>query len=161
MFMDTKQSRTARRSRAGRLIYLDEIGTPDFYMVEAGDIHRASGKVVKKPKGGLPPAAAQAVPDPDILLDKDHVKGHKALAKYSALPIFVPMGVSKTCCVIAEKVTDKLLQKCENPGEEIIDEGRPDDSGNRRAPYRCGSRGHGPWAEGQRWAREAAWQRAC
>ena len=137
IFMDTKFEFGYVQSKDGKekLIYLDEIGTSDFYMIEAGDIHRASGKVVKKPKRGLPPAAAQALPGPDILLNKDRVKGHKALAKYNALPISVPMDVSRTCCDIAEKITDKPLQKCGNPREEIIDEGRPGDSGNRRAPY--------------------------
>eukprot|EP00406_Dinophysis_acuminata_P005798 CAMPEP_0179239240 /NCGR_PEP_ID=MMETSP0797-20121207/15360_1 /TAXON_ID=47934 /ORGANISM="Dinophysis acuminata, Strain DAEP01" /LENGTH=373 /DNA_ID=CAMNT_0020946559 /DNA_START=1 /DNA_END=1122 /DNA_ORIENTATION=- len=123
IFVDTKFEFGYVQGKDGKekLIYMDEVGTPDSSRIWDGELYRASGKVVEKSKEGFRQLLLKHFPDPDVLLNKDRMEERKALAKDNALPVSVLMEVSKTYCDIAEKITGKPLPKCENPREEIID----------------------------------------
>merc|ERR1719460_502004 len=122
IFVDTKFEFGYVTDKAGKekLIYMDEVGTPDSSRIWDGPKYR-DGKVVENSKEAFRQLLLKHFPDPDILLNKDRMDERKALAKDNALPASVIMEVSKTYTDIAEKITGQKLPLSENPREEIID----------------------------------------
>ncbi len=104
---------------ADKLIYMDEVGTPDSSRIWDGEQYRA-GKVVENSKEGFRQLLLNHFPDPDILLNKDRMTERLALANDNELPIDVLMAVSKTYIDIAEKVTGQKIVLSDNPKAEII-----------------------------------------
>ncbi|WP_028114753.1 phosphoribosylaminoimidazolesuccinocarboxamide synthase [Ferrimonas kyonanensis] len=103
-----------------KLIYMDEVGTPDSSRIWDGAQYR-DGVVVEKSKEGFRQMLLNHFPDPDILLNKDRMEERSALARDNALPESVLMDVSRTYIDIAEKVTGEPLTLSANPKAEIID----------------------------------------
>ncbi|MDX1733945.1 MAG: phosphoribosylaminoimidazolesuccinocarboxamide synthase [Halioglobus sp.] len=103
-----------------KLIYMDEVGTPDSSRIWDGPALR-EGKVVENSKEGFRQLLLQHFPDPDILLNKDRMPERQALARDNALPTDVLMAVSDTYVGIAEKITGEKLNVTDNPKAEIID----------------------------------------
>ncbi|MFT5720337.1 MAG: phosphoribosylaminoimidazole-succinocarboxamide synthase [Motiliproteus sp.] len=103
-----------------KLIYMDEVGTPDSSRIWDGAEYR-NGKVVENSKEGFRQLLLQHFPDPDILLNKNRMGEREALARDNALPESVLMDVSRTYVDIAEKVTGKPLVLSDNPKAEIIE----------------------------------------
>ncbi|USD39130.1 phosphoribosylaminoimidazolesuccinocarboxamide synthase [Ferrimonas sp. SCSIO 43195] len=103
-----------------KLIYMDEVGTPDSSRIWDGAQYR-DGVVVEKSKEGFRQMLLNHFPDPDILLNKDRMEERSALARDNALPESVLMDVSRTYIDIAEKVTGDSLTLSANPKAEIID----------------------------------------
>ncbi|WP_421863980.1 phosphoribosylaminoimidazolesuccinocarboxamide synthase [Motiliproteus sp.] len=103
-----------------KLIYMDEVGTPDSSRIWDGPQYR-NGKVVENSKEGFRQLLLSHFPDPDILLNKDRMEERSALARDNALPESVLMAVSKTYTDIAEKITGEKIVLSENPKAEIID----------------------------------------
>lgn len=103
-----------------KLIYMDEVGTPDSSRIWDGAAYR-DGKVVENSKEGFRQLLLNHFPDPDILLNKDRMPERQGLARDNALPVEVLMEVSRTYISIAEKVTGQPLHLSENPKAEIID----------------------------------------
>merc|ERR1712176_511736 len=122
IFVDTKFEFGYVSDKDGeeRLIYMDEVGTPDSSRIWDGPAFRDTGKVIEKSKEGFRQLLLGHFPDPDILLNKDRMEERKALARDNALPQSVLMEVSKTYTDIAEKITGEALKISENPREEII-----------------------------------------
>jgi len=122
IFVDTKFEFGYVTDSAGRdkLIYMDEVGTPDSSRIWDGPAWR-DGKVVENSKEGFRQLLLQHFPDPDILLNKDRMPERMALARDNALPTDVLMAVSSTYVGIAEKITGSRLQLSDNPKAEIID----------------------------------------
>jgi len=122
VFVDTKFEFGYVTDKAGneKLIYMDEVGTPDSSRIWDGPSYR-DGKVVENSKEGFRQLLLNHFPDPDILLNKDRMDERQALAKDNALPESVLMAVSKTYVDIAEKITGEELILSENPKAEIID----------------------------------------
>ena len=122
IFVDTKFEFGYVVDRAGndRLIYMDEVGTPDSSRIWDGPAWR-EGKVVENSKEGFRQLLLQHFPDPDILLNKDRMPERMALARDNALPAAVLMAVSETYVGIAEKITGAALPLSDNPRAEIID----------------------------------------
>lgn len=122
VFVDTKFEFGYVTDKAGneKLIYMDEVGTPDSSRIWDGPSYR-DGKVVENSKEGFRQLLLNHFPDPDILLNKDRMDERQALAKDNALPESVLMAVSKTYVDIAEKITGEKLTLSENPKAEIID----------------------------------------
>lgn len=122
IFVDTKFEFGYVTDSAGRdkLIYMDEVGTPDSSRIWDGPAWR-DGKVVENSKEGFRQLLLQHFPDPDILLNKDRMPERMALARDNALPTDVLMAVSSTYVGIAEKITGNRLQLSDNPKAEIID----------------------------------------
>ena len=122
IFVDTKFEFGYVVDRAGndKLIYMDEVGTPDSSRIWDGPAWR-EGKVVENSKEGFRQLLLQHFPDPDILLNKDRMPERMALARDNALPAEVLMAVSETYVGIAEKITGAALPLSDNPRAEIID----------------------------------------
>jgi phosphoribosylaminoimidazole-succinocarboxamide synthase len=121
VFVDTKFEFGYVTDRAGneKLIYMDEVGTPDSSRIWDGPSYRA-GKVVENSKEGFRQMLLNHFPDPDILLDKNRMEERLALAADNALPESVIMAVSDTYVSMAEKITGEPLVMSENPKAEII-----------------------------------------
>uniref|UniRef100_A0A7S3AYW7 phosphoribosylaminoimidazolesuccinocarboxamide synthase n=1 Tax=Haptolina ericina TaxID=156174 RepID=A0A7S3AYW7_9EUKA len=121
IFVDTKfefgyvtDSKGARK-----LIYMDEVGTPDSSRIWDGEAY-STGSVVENSKEGFRKMLQAHFPDPDILLNKDRMEERYALARENELPAEVMAAVSKTYVDIAEKITGKTLPVSSDPRGEII-----------------------------------------
>jgi phosphoribosylaminoimidazole-succinocarboxamide synthase len=122
IFVDTKFEFGYVTDKAGndKLIYMDEVGTPDSSRIWDGAALRA-GRIEENSKEGFRQLLLQHFPDPDILLNKNRMPERLALARDNALPVEVLMAVSSTYVGIAEKITGTSLQLSDNPKAEIID----------------------------------------
>lgn len=103
-----------------KLIYMDEVGTPDSSRIWDGPSYR-EGNVIEKSKEEFRQQLLQYFPDPDILLNKDRMPERAALARDNALPEAVLMQISQTYLGIAEKIIGAPIKLSENPKQEIID----------------------------------------
>ena len=122
IFVDTKFEFGYVKDKAGnsKLIYMDEVGTPDSSRIWDGEQYRG-GKVVENSKEGFRQLLLNHFPDPDILLNKDRMDEREALARDNELPESVLMAVSATYTAIAEKITGEKITLSDNPKAEIID----------------------------------------
>jgi phosphoribosylaminoimidazole-succinocarboxamide synthase len=121
IFVDTKFEFGYVTDRSGnqKLIYMDEVGTPDSSRIWDGPQFR-EGKVVENSKEGFRKLLLEHFPDPDILLNKSRMDERSALARDNALPESVMMSVSETYVKLAEKITGQSLPLSDNPKAEII-----------------------------------------
>jgi phosphoribosylaminoimidazole-succinocarboxamide synthase len=103
-----------------KLIYMDEVGTPDSSRIWDGPSYR-DGKVVENSKEGFRQALLKHFPSPDILLNKNRRDERNGLAADNELPLAIIMAVSETYTRIAEKITGKKITLSDNPKAEIID----------------------------------------
>ncbi|WP_370978183.1 phosphoribosylaminoimidazolesuccinocarboxamide synthase [Agaribacterium sp. ZY112] len=122
VFVDTKFEFGYVTDAAGKekLIYMDEVGTPDSSRIWDGEQLR-SGKVVEKSKEEFRQILLNYFPDADILTNKDRMEERYALARDNELPESVMMQVSKTYTDIAEKITGQPLTVPSDPKTEIIE----------------------------------------
>ncbi|ALO34625.1 phosphoribosylaminoimidazolesuccinocarboxamide synthase [Colwellia sp. MT41] len=102
-----------------KLIYMDEVGTPDSSRIWDGAQYRA-GNVVENSKEGFRQWLLNHFADADILLNKDRMNERLALAADNELPVDVLMHVSKTYIDLAEKITGEKIILSDNPKAEII-----------------------------------------
>ena len=103
-----------------KLIYMDEVGTPDSSRIWDGAQYR-NGEVVENSKEGFRQALLNHFPDPDILLNKDRMDEREALARDNELPESMLMDVSATYVGIAEKIIGEKLVISDNPKAEIVE----------------------------------------
>ena len=122
IFVDTKFEFGYVKDKNGqdKLIYMDEVGTPDSSRIWDGEQYRA-GKVVENSKESFRQLLLNHFPDADILLNKDRMDERQALARDNALPTSVLMAVSETYTAIAEKITGEKIILSANPKQEVID----------------------------------------
>ncbi len=122
IFVDTKFEFGYVHDAKGneKLIYMDEVGTPDSSRIWDEKEYQA-GNIVENSKEGFRQFLLNHFPDPDILLNKERMPEREALARDNELPLEALMDVSKTYLSIAEKVTGKEIVLSENPKQEIID----------------------------------------
>lgn len=122
VFVDTKFEFGFVTDKNGveKLIYMDEVGTPDSSRIWDGAEYRL-GNVVENSKESFRQLLLNNFPDPDILLNKDRMPEREALARDNALPVEVLQQVSDTYVGIAEKIIGKKLIISDNPKQEIID----------------------------------------
>ena len=122
IFVDTKFEFGYVKDLEGnnKLIYMDEVGTPDSSRIWDEDEY-SNGKVVENSKEGFRQLLLNHFPDPDILLNKDRMSEREALARDNELPVEVLMQVSETYTAIAEKITGEKISLSENPKAEIIE----------------------------------------
>ncbi|MBE9538897.1 MAG: phosphoribosylaminoimidazolesuccinocarboxamide synthase [Proteobacteria bacterium] len=122
IFVDTKFEFGYVTDKSGRekLIYMDEVGTPDSSRIWDGTAHR-EGRIVENSKEGFRQALLKHFPDPDILLNKTRMDERVSLARDNELAVEMLMQVSRTYVAIAEKITGEQLKLSENPKAEIID----------------------------------------
>ena len=121
VFVDTKFEFGYVEDAVGneKLIYMDEVGTPDSSRIWDGPQYR-EGNVVENSKEGFRQMLLNHFPDPDILLNKDRMDERQALARDNALPLETIQQISDTYVGIAEKITGQKLTLSENPKAEII-----------------------------------------
>ena len=122
IFVDTKFEFGYVKDAAGndKLIYMDEVGTPDSSRIWDGPSFR-DGKIVENSKEGFRQMLLNHFPDPDILLNKNRMPEREALARDNALPEEVIMDISSTYINIAEKITGSKIVLSDNPKQEVID----------------------------------------
>ena len=122
IFVDTKFEFGYVKDRNGndKLIYMDEVGTPDSSRIWDGEQYR-KGNIVENSKEGFRQLLLNHFPDPDILLNKDRMIEREALARDNELPVSVLMALSETYLNIAEKIIGKEIVLSANPKQEIID----------------------------------------
>jgi phosphoribosylaminoimidazole-succinocarboxamide synthase len=122
VFVDTKFEFGYVTDASGfeKLIYMDEVGTPDSSRIWDGPAYR-DGKVVENSKEGFRQLLLNHFPDPDILLNKERMPEREALARDNALPEAVLMQISETYLNIAEKITGGKISLSDNPKTEIIE----------------------------------------
>ena len=122
IFIDTKFEfgYVKDRSGADKLIYMDEVGTPDSSRIWDGEQYR-EGAVVENSKEVFRQLLLNHFEDSDILLDKNRMDERYALAKDNELPESMMMEVSNTYVSIAEKITGQTLPLSSNPKAEIIE----------------------------------------
>lgn len=122
VFVDTKFEFGYVTDAAGneKLIYMDEVGTPDSSRIWDGPAYR-EGRIVENSKEDFRQVLLNHFPDPDILLNKERMPEREALARDNALPVEVLMDISRTYVGIAEKITGQKLELSDNPKADIID----------------------------------------
>lgn len=122
VFVDTKFEFGYVTDKAGndKLIYMDEVGTPDSSRIWDGAALR-EGRVVENSKEGFRQQLLAHFPEPDILLNKNRMDERYALARDNILPTQILMDVSETYVGIAEKIIGQPLHMPDNPRAEIIE----------------------------------------
>jgi phosphoribosylaminoimidazole-succinocarboxamide synthase len=122
VFVDTKFEFGYVTDKQGqeKLIYMDEVGTPDSSRIWDGPSYR-TGEVIEKSKEEFRQQLLNYFPDPDILLNKDRMPERAALARDNALPEEILMQVSRTYLDIAAKIVGKSIELSDNPRQEILD----------------------------------------
>ena len=122
VFVDTKFEFGYVKDKVGndKLIYMDEVGTPDSSRIWDGQQYQ-KGKVVENSKEGFRQLLLNHFPDADILLNKSRMQEREALARDNELPESVLMNVSKTYIDIAEKITGEKIVLSDNPKAQIIE----------------------------------------
>lgn len=122
IFVDTKFEFGYVTDKNGneKLIYMDEVGTPDSSRIWDGPSYR-DGKVLENSKEEFRQLLLNHFPDPDILVNKNRMEERYALARENELPAEIMAQVSQTYVGIAEKITGETLQISDNPKQEIID----------------------------------------
>lgn len=121
IFVDTKFEFGYVNDKEGneKLIYMDEVGTPDSSRIWDAAAYKA-GKIVENSKEDFRQLLLNHFPDPDILLNKDRMVERSALARDNALPVSVLMKISETYIGIAEKVIGHKIALSANPKAEIV-----------------------------------------
>ncbi|WP_415883965.1 phosphoribosylaminoimidazolesuccinocarboxamide synthase [Neptuniibacter sp. QD72_48] len=103
-----------------KLIYMDEVGTPDSSRIWDGPAYR-EGEVIENSKEVFRQELLNHFPDSDILVNKDRMEERYALARDNELPASLIQKVSDTYVGIAEKIIGQKLQQSDNPKAEIIE----------------------------------------
>ncbi len=121
VFVDTKFEFGFVTDNTGKekLIYMDEVGTPDSSRIWDGTSY-AKGEIVENSKEGFRQFLLNYFPDPDILLNKERMPERSALARDNELPLEALMAVSTTYTGIAEKIIGEKIVLSDNPKAEII-----------------------------------------
>ncbi|WP_076418047.1 phosphoribosylaminoimidazolesuccinocarboxamide synthase [Colwellia sp. UCD-KL20] len=122
VFVDTKFEFGYVKDKTGaeKLIYMDEVGTPDSSRIwDASEYQK--GNIVENSKEGFRQFLLNHFPDPDVLLNKERMVEREALAKNNELPESALMAISDTYTAIAEKITKSKIVISDNPKQEVID----------------------------------------
>ncbi|NIB41737.1 phosphoribosylaminoimidazolesuccinocarboxamide synthase [Pseudomaricurvus alkylphenolicus] len=122
IFVDTKFEFGFVTDKSGqeKLIYMDEVGTPDSSRIWDGESYR-DGKIVENSKEGFRQFLLNHFEDSDILLNKERMDERTALARDNELPMSALMAVSETYTGIAEKITGQKIELSADPKAEIIE----------------------------------------
>ena len=102
-----------------KLIYIDEVGTPDSSRIWDGPAYR-DGKIIENSKEGFRQLLINNVPDSDVLLNKDRMGEREQLAKDYTLPESVMLEVSDTYVGIASKIIGQEITIPSDPRNEVI-----------------------------------------
>jgi len=103
-----------------RLIYMDEVGTPDSSRLWDAAAYR-EGRVLENSKETFRQSLLARVEDPSVLLDKDRMPERQRLARDTALPRALFDEVSATYTGLAERITGETLPRSNDPRRDILD----------------------------------------
>jgi phosphoribosylaminoimidazole-succinocarboxamide synthase len=122
VFVDTKFEFGYVKDAQGKdkLIYMDEVGTPDSSRIWDGAALR-DGRIVENSKEGFRQFLLNHFDDADILLNKERMPERLALARDNALPLSAMQSIADTYVGIAEKIIGRKLEVSQRPKEEIIE----------------------------------------
>jgi len=122
IFVDTKFEFGYVKDKQGndKLIYMDEVGTPDSSRIWNKQQYN-QGQIVEKSKEGFRQFLLNHFPEPDILLNKNRMPERLSLAQNNPLPEPVLLDVAATYQNIASKITGKPLSTSSDPKSEIIE----------------------------------------
>ncbi|QDF65933.1 phosphoribosylaminoimidazolesuccinocarboxamide synthase [Shewanella sp. SNU WT4] len=122
IFVDTKFEFGYVTDKQGqpKLIYMDEVGTPDSSRIWDGAAYR-DGHIVENSKEGFRQMLLTQYNDPDLLLNKDRMTEREQFARDTDLPLETMLATSRTYVGIAEKIMGKPLKLADNPRQEIIE----------------------------------------
>lgn len=122
IFVDTKFEFGYVTDASGndKLIYMDEVGTPDSSRMWDGAAYR-DGKIVENSKEVFRQALLSHFPDPDILTNKNRMDERGPLAADNELPMEIMQKVSDTYVGMAEKIIGQSLRVSDDPRAEILD----------------------------------------
>ena len=127
VFVDTKfEFGYIGEGDEARLIYIDEIGTPDSSRYWDKDLYN-KGEIREDSKEFFREMLQASVPDKDVLLNKDRMDERKKLAETFRLKDEQMMEVSRLYIDIAEKITEPSFPD------------RFPEKGNRRGSFGAGS----------------------
>ncbi len=120
IFVDTKFEFGYVKDTDGKdkLIYMDEVGTPDSSRIWDAEQYAAE-KVVENSKEGFRKQLQAHFPDADVLTNKARMDERQELGK-ELLPQEILMSVSKTYTDIAKTITGKEIKISDNPKDEIV-----------------------------------------
>ena len=121
IFVDTKFEFGYVTDASGKdkLIYMDEVGTPDSSRLWDAKNY-AAGTITENSKEGFRKALLALFEGDDILVNKDRMAERTALCNKTLLSKEILLDVSNTYTSIAEKITGSAIVLSENPKEEII-----------------------------------------
>ena len=122
IFVDTKFEFGYVNDRDGqrRLIYIDEVGTPDSSRIWEASSY-SQGKVVEHSKENFRQLLLRHVSDPDVLLNKSRMPERLSVAERTLLPASAMLEVSKAYVDVAERITGRPLPTIGDARDEIID----------------------------------------
>lgn len=103
-----------------RLIYMDEVGTPDSSRIWDAAAYR-DGRVLENSKETFRQALLALVDDPAVLLDKDRMPERQTVARDTVLPRALFDEVSATYTGLAELITGEALPRSDDPRRDILD----------------------------------------
>jgi len=122
IFVDTKFEFGYAADADGheRLIYMDEVGTPDSSRIWDGPAYRDGGRVVENSKECFRKLLqAHFAPDADVLLNKERMAERADRAAATVLPAAMLLEVSRVYTALAEKITGKPIAIPKDPVAEI------------------------------------------
>jgi len=122
IFVDTKFEFGYVTDKAGKekLIYMDEVGTPDSSRIWDGPMYKNENKVVENSKEFFRQMLMKHFPDADILTNKNRMEERKKLGADNLLSEAQLMEVSKVYTDIAEKITGEKIVLSDSPKADII-----------------------------------------
>lgn len=121
VFVDTKfEFGFIGEGDEARMIYIDEIGTPDSSRYWDKDLYE-KGEIREESKEFFREMLQANVPDKDVLLNKDRMEERKALAETFRLKDEQMMEVSRLYIDLAQKITGEKLPISEFPKQEIME----------------------------------------
>eukprot|EP00040_Diaphanoeca_grandis_P014872 m.75542 g.75542 ORF g.75542 m.75542 type:complete len:372 (+) comp24798_c0_seq1:62-1177(+) len=123
IFVDTKFEFGYAQDSTGahKLMYMDEVGTPDSSRIWDGATYRQDGTVLENSKESFRQLLLNHFPDPDIFTNKNRMDERLALAHTTELPVEVLMQVSNIYVDMAEKITGKKMSIPTDPLAEIVE----------------------------------------
>lgn len=102
------------------MIYIDEVGTLDSSRFWDLDAYR-EGRMVENSKERFRQLLCDAVPDKDVLLNKDRMAERGPLGESFKVPVEAMMAIGELYRDMAERLTGARVPEIENARQEILD----------------------------------------
>ncbi len=102
------------------MIYMDEVGTLDSSRFWDLAAYR-DGKMVENSKERFRKMLCDAVPEKDVLLNKDRMAERGPLGETFKVPVDTMMAIGDLYCDMAERLTGTAVPKVVNARQEILD----------------------------------------